>query len=70
MGPEPDCYRTYERTDTADWEAITGPPLKHSENAGPGFINFTRLAASNMKPVFASLIMCTSVRDRQEGRRP
>src|SRR6478609_1175093 len=35
MGPEPDCYRTYERTDTADWEAITGPPLKHSENAGP-----------------------------------
>jgi hypothetical protein len=25
MGPEPDRYWTYERTDPADWEAITGP---------------------------------------------
>ena len=41
----------------------TNPPQK---NARPGVINITRLAASSMKPVFASLIMFASFRDRRE----
>ena len=63
MGPEPDCYWTYERTDTADWEAITGPPLKHSENAGP-WLHQLHQACSQQHETGVCLVDHVRVRSR------
>jgi hypothetical protein len=49
-----------------DRERVRPPHQPAVEEREAGVINITRLAASNMKPVFASLIMFASFRDRRE----